>query len=116
MPSNLKPVKFSGTGPAELKELVKKRIEEEHYKGESAYVMGLILYDLFCRRPHRITSRLMAEPSWVRDKAIEQIIEDFKADRREGRAREDSWLDRRLKELIAEVRENDAQGGDRKDA
>jgi hypothetical protein len=100
MPSNQKPVKYCGRGPAELDRLIKKRIEEEHYRSLSDYIIGLIIYDIYCRREHKITSRLMAEPSWVRDKAIEQIIEDFEDERKEGKKRPGGWLDRRIHELV----------------
>jgi hypothetical protein len=104
MASNLKPDRHTATVPAELTPLMKRRMEDEHYPSMSNYLLGLILFDIYCRRKHKLTAPLFSEPPWVREKVVSQIIEDFKNGVRTGRAAEEGWFEKRLKQLIDEAR------------
>jgi hypothetical protein len=97
----LKTFRLTGHLPGEIQELVSRRIKDLRYPTDSAYVNGLVLFDLFCKRDHRLTAPLMREPQWVRDKVIEQLVQDFdKPDidlKRPG-----GWFEERIQELVEE--------------
>lgn len=95
-----KTVRLVGYIPGEVQSLVKRRIKEEKYTSESAYVNGLVIFDLMCRRKHKVTAELMRQPQWVRDEVIAQLVRDYDkpdADRPGG------WFDRQIEERVAEA-------------
>lgn len=97
-----KPEKATIRYPAELKPLIKKRMAEEHYRSESAYFNGLLLFDLTARCKHWLTAQIVNEPPEILDKVVAEIVRDFNhLPRRDG-----GWFRGRVKELIAE-RENE---------
>lgn len=91
----LKPTRITANVPAELKDLIERRIKTEKYPSVSAYIVGLILFDLYCRRPHLMTGPLMRQPQFVRDEVIEQLVKDFEEGNRPG-----GWFEHRVQELI----------------
>jgi hypothetical protein len=97
----LKTFRLTGHLPGEIQELVTRRIKDLRYPTDSAYVNGLVLFDLFCKRDHRLTAPLMREPQWVRDKVIEQLVQDF--DRPDAdHKRPGGWFEERIKEVVDE--------------
>ncbi len=98
----LKPVRLTANLPAEVEPLVERRIKEEKYHSVSAYIVGLILFDLYARRPHLLTSSLMSEPQWVRDQVIAELVRDFD-DPEKARG----WFEIRIEELMEERRRAD---------
>lgn len=96
--------------PPELEELIQARMEAEGYRSISDYFTALGLYDCWCERPHRVTAPLFSKPQKVRDKMIAQIVEEFKTKNKTGRASEDSWFERRLRDLAEEIARH-KQGG-----
>jgi hypothetical protein len=101
------PYRFTVTVPAALMPLVRVRVKELRYKSLSAYVSGLIIFDLKRRTPtekgvpHHKTAPLMREPDWIRKAVFTQLAEDFgNPDRR--------WphgIEGRIDELISLQRE-----------
>lgn len=94
----LKTFRVTVNVPDELEPLIEKRVTEEHYKGKSAYFMGLLLFDLSSRCRHKLTSQMMAEPPAMLDRVVKEIVREFDGiERGTG-----DWLRIRLEELLAE--------------
>lgn len=94
----LKTYRVTVNVPDELEPLIAQRVTEEHYRGTSAYFMGLLLFDLASRCRHKLTSQMMAESPAMLDKVVAEIVRDF--DQRERGTGD--WLRIRLEELLAE--------------
>jgi hypothetical protein len=94
----LKSVRATANIPGELQPLIDRRMRDEKYPSLSAYIVGLILFDLYARRKHLMTAELMRQPQWVRDQIIQELVENFdKPDTRPG-----SWFEHRIEELVAQ--------------
>jgi Arc/MetJ-type ribon-helix-helix transcriptional regulator len=96
----LKPFRVTANLPGEIQELVDRRVKEEKYPSVSAYVVGLVLFDLHVRRRHLLTGELMREPQWLRDQVIAELVRDF--DKLEGKP--GSWFEHRIEELLQQRR------------
>jgi Arc/MetJ-type ribon-helix-helix transcriptional regulator len=94
----LKPFRVTTNIPGELQELVDRRVREERYPSISAYLVGLVLFDLYARKPHLLTGSLMREPQWLRDKVIAELVRDFD----DPETKPGGWFEHRLEELIAQ--------------
>lgn len=92
----LKPIRVTANVPAELGSLIEKRVRSEKYPSTSAYIVGLILFDLYARRPHLMTAPLMRQPQWLRDEVIEQLAKDYEEGNKPG-----GWFEHRIEDLIA---------------
>jgi len=110
-PGEVKPYRFNVTVPVVLLPLVQRRAKEERYRSVSAYISGLVLYDLKRRAPdpkkipHHKTAPLMREPEFIREAVFAQLAQDF------GNATR-KWpngIEGRIDELIA--RANRAAAG-----
>jgi len=84
--------------PGEIEELVRQRVEELRYPSLSAYLTGLALFDLYCRRPHWLTAELMREPQWFRDRVIAELVRDYASGERPR-----GWFEQRIRELAEEM-------------
>jgi len=97
----LKPFRVTTNIPGELQELVDRRVREERYPSISAYLVGLVLFDLYARKPHLLTGSLMREPQWLRDQVIAELVRDFD----DPESKPGGWFEHRIEELIAQQRE-----------
>lgn len=98
----LKPFRVTANLPGEIEELVSTRVHEEKYPSTSAYIAGLVLFDIYCRRKHLLTGELMREPQWLRDQIISEIVRDFDSkEKRPG-----GWFEHRIQELITQRKES----------
>ena len=86
--------------PLDLAEAILARIKECPYGSESAYLLGLAIFDLWSRREHKLTVPLMAQMPAVRDAAIARIGADYLAGKR-GR-QEPGWFEKYIKEIVDE--------------
>jgi len=102
----LKPFRVTTNIPGELKELVDQRVREERYPSISAYLVGLVLFDLYARKPHLLTGSLMREPQWLRDKVIAELVRDFD----DPGTKPGGWFEHRIEELIAEQQREGKKG------
>lgn len=94
----LKTFRVTVNVPDELEPLIRQRVLEEHYRGASAYFMGLLLFDLASRCRHKLTSQMMAEPPAMLDRVVQEIVREFDGlERGTG-----EWLRIRLEELLDE--------------
>lgn len=101
MAQNLKYKRFTVNVPLHLAKAILQRIPEVGYQSESAYFIGLALYDLWCRRKHKLTLRVMQEPPVIRDKSIDRIASDYLAGLT-GQL-EPSFFERYIQEIIADA-------------
>lgn len=99
----LKAARVTANLPGEITELVERRVREEKYPSTSAYLVGLVLFDLYAKRPHLLTACLMREPQWVRDQVIAEVVRDFD----NPAAHAPGWFEHRIEELIQERRRRD---------
>lgn len=100
---SLKDFRVTVNVPDVLKPLVKQRVQEEHYSSDSAYFVGLLLFDLISRYRHKLTAQMMNEPPAMLDRIVTEIVRDFdKTPRKTG-----DWLRIRLEELIKERQQED---------
>lgn len=104
----LKPIRVTANLPGEVEAAVIERIREEKYPSVSAYIVGLVLFDLYSRRPHLMTSTLMREPQWLRDQAIAELVEAFHNGGKGGLG----WFEKRIDELIEERKAKGESGAD----
>jgi hypothetical protein len=86
--------------PLDLATAIQNRIKECPYSSESAYFLGLAIFDLWSYRQHKLTVPLMAQPPAVRDGAIARIGADYLAGKR-GR-NEPGWFEKYIKEIVDE--------------
>lgn len=96
----LKPFRVTANLPGEIQELVDRRVKEERYPSVSAYLVGLVLFDLYARRPHLLTGSLMREPQWLRDQIIAELVRDFDS----AEAKPGGWFEHRIEELLQQQR------------
>ena len=101
-----KPHKQSVSIPANLWEVLDQRWIEEKYPSFTAYLLGLAVFDLYCRRPHKLTAELMRQPEYIRSIAIRDIIDAYK--RKEDP--KGGWFEIRIKELVDQAK-RDAEKG-----
>lgn len=94
----LKAKRHSISIPGEIYPLLLVRMEEEHYPDLSKYFIGLALFDIYARRRHWLTARVMSEPVWIRDKIIQELVDDFY----KGELKPGGWFDARIEELMKE--------------
>lgn len=64
--------------PEELVEIFDKRLGEAGYTSGSAYFLGLLVYDLWARREHVWTSKLMAQLPADRDASFKGLAAKFR--------------------------------------
>lgn len=96
---NFKPYRVTVNLPRELEQIFKARVRELKYPSESAFLVGLVLFDLLSKRDHRLTGSLMREPQWSRDQFIAEVVKTYELD---PGPKDDGWFDRTVKEIIAE--------------
>lgn len=70
--------------PELLREPVKIAVRAERHLSESSYGVALILFDVYCRKPHTTTGDIVREPSWVLARYAEEIARDFGCDASAG--------------------------------
>jgi hypothetical protein len=94
----LKTFRVAANLPGEIEPLVQQRIKEERYPSLSAYIVGLVLFDIYAHRPHWLTASLMREPQWMRDEVIAELVRDF------GTGKSPGWFEKRVPEIIEEMK------------
>lgn len=103
----MKFVRMTVNVPPDLAEAIRQRIPECPYASDSAYFLGLAIFDLWSRREHRYTARLMAQPPTVRDAAIAELVAQFKTGKP---AKSDpGWFDHFVQRVIEAEREKATQ-------
>jgi hypothetical protein len=92
----VKTTKKSVYVPDALLPIAAKQQQKERYDSFSSYVVGLIIFDVYCKREHQMTGPLMREPDYIRNPVIEQLCAEYDtAPQRHG------WFAKRIEELVA---------------
>jgi hypothetical protein len=81
----------------ELIPLWDKRVEEEGYGSRSEYFFSAGLFDLTCRRKHKMTPWLLKQPLDVQEKHVRTIINDFDKPKEIA-----GWIDHRIEAAAKE--------------
>lgn len=76
-PLDMKTYKITPSLPASLERAVRLQIREAHYPGESDYGLGLILWDIYSRQPHTITTPLMRLPRRALEATAYDLAEEL---------------------------------------
>lgn len=98
----LKPWRVSVNVPRALQLPVKKRVRQERYRSESAYLVGLVIKDLLARQAHRITGPLLREPVYILDEFIDRLAVELDRDEPNPLNMKASWLEGRIEEMLTE--------------
>lgn len=112
-PGEITPYRLNVSVPNVLLPLVKLRAREERYKSGSAYISGLVIYDLKCRAPHpkkvphHKTSPLLRQPDYIRNLVFAQLAKDFGKKTRKW----PKGIEGRIEELIAEYKKDPPKSG-----
>lgn len=107
----LKSFRVTANLPGELADDIDKRWHELGYPSLSAYITGLVLYDLWSKREHKLTAALMKEPQYIRDKIIMEIQELYRSED-QAKKRPGGWLERELERMLEEERKKREGGED----
>lgn len=80
--------------PCPIKEVLAERAHDLGYPTVSAYILGLVRYDLLTQRKHACTAELARLSNSEQDKIDDEITRLF----RSGEAVHGSWFEARLQE------------------
>lgn len=96
----LKRERMTANVPGALAALLPERIKHLGYHSKSDYIVGLIIFDIYCKQDHVLTAPLLKEPQWVVDAAISEIVKEFHLKDSKPRG----WFAHRLQELVDEAK------------
>jgi len=60
--------------PGFLEGVIERRWKAKRYASRSEYVIGLLLWDIYCRKPHAFTGSLMKQASWVMETFVRSLV------------------------------------------
>lgn len=101
----LKSLRKHVTLPFRIAKLVERRAKILGYSSVSGYILGLILYDLWCKKPHALTLRIVEEKdARMREAVYAEIAANFDLPERPS-----SYFEHRLKQLAQELAEEMAK-------
>lgn len=96
--------------PSILREAVDQRIREAGYWSISAYVLGLIIFDLWCRRPHKLTAPIFILPPKYRDPIFEEAAACYLRGDSAERGTTPGWFEAIIaKEVEREIADREAK-------
>jgi hypothetical protein len=99
----LKAFRPTANFPGEAREAIEARMKQERYDSFSEYMLALVLFDIYCNRPHLFTGPLMREPAYIREAVIMELLNDFKAGATEQK-KPGGWFERRIQELVEQAK------------
>jgi hypothetical protein len=67
------------------------KAKEQGYKSRSAYIAGLVVYDMYCGQPHKLTVELMNGPVDMQEKVFAEVLAHP--------GKPTSWFKHRLEEV-----------------
>lgn len=105
----LKSARRTVTVPGIINDLIDKRMEQLGYDSVSGYLLGLVLYDLWCKKNHALTQKIVMEPNQdMKDAVFAEIAENFGKPERPS-----SYFEHRLRELAGQLAAEMAEDGAR---
>ncbi len=96
-----KAVRVAATFPFLIADLMRRRAKELGYRSVSAYLLGLVLFDLWCKKPHALTLQVANDD---RPEMREAVFREI-ADGYDEPAKPSSYFEHRLEELAREIAE-----------
>jgi hypothetical protein len=97
--NNLKASRKTFSVPGIISDLIDRRAKALGYRSVSGYLLGLVLFDLWCRKPHALTLQIVNEDSQeMREAVFREIAESF-----DQREKPSSYFEHRLAELAKEI-------------
>jgi hypothetical protein len=91
---------ISGKMPSAISDCVEARWKSLGYPSKSAYVVGLIIYDLMSLREHSVTVALALKPTADQDDIHREIARMYNLGERSIQS---SWFKGLLREAVAEA-------------
>jgi hypothetical protein len=70
------------------------RAKQEGYKSRSAYLAGLVVFDVYCGQKHKLTSELMSQDLQTQEAVFAEVLANP--------GKETSWFKHRIEEIIKE--------------
>lgn len=64
--------------PKYLEEVVERQWQAERYLNRSDYVIGLILWDIYSRQPHKFTGTLLREPTYILLSFVRKLLAELR--------------------------------------
>jgi hypothetical protein len=102
----LKAERITFSVPGLLSGLIKRRVKELGYKSLSGYIVGLILFDLWARKPHKLTQQIVNDDDQVtKDAVFREIVETFDQPGKTG-----GYFEHRIQEIVNEILEKKQRG------
>lgn len=96
---NYKSQRVTSSLPGLIAELLGERVRQLGYRSVSGYILGLILYDMWARKPHHLTRQIVNEDSEEMKQAVyREIVDSF-----HGPEKPSSYFEHRLEELAKEL-------------
>ena len=93
------------TLPFRIAKLVERRAKNLGYRSVSGYLLGLILYDLWCRKPHALTRKIVNDPRQaMKDAVFSEIADNF-----DQPEKPTSYFEHRLAELAEGIADKRAK-------
>ncbi len=87
------------TVPGAIDSLIDRRAKALGYRSVSGYILGLVLYDLWCRKPHLLTKQIVDEDQReMREAVFAEIAASF-----DGPEKASSYFEHRLEEMAEEI-------------
>ena len=87
------------TIPGIIAGLISRRAKALGYRSISGYILGLILFDLWSRKPHALTLQIVNEDSQaMKDAVFAEIAQSFDQPEKPS-----SYFEHRLQELAEEI-------------
>jgi hypothetical protein len=71
------------------------KAKQQGYKSRSAYLAGLVVYDMYCGQKHNVTSILMNGPADLQEQVFAELLAN-------PNGKGSSWFKHRIEEIIAE--------------
>lgn len=68
------------------------RAREQGYKSRSAYLAGLVVFDIYCGQKHHLTAELMNSPIEIQEAVFAEVLANP--------GKETSWFKHRIQEII----------------
>lgn len=85
--------------PTALDDAIEQRVKELGYESFSDYVNGLIVYDLYTRKPHYLTGEISKLSRTEIDKLHDDLARDFAA----GETIGGSWFEARHRKAVEDL-------------
>lgn len=92
--SHLKSKKTGVSLHQAVAQMADMKMREQGYKSRSAYLAGLVVFDMYCGQPHKLTAELMRQDLETQEAVFAEVLANP--------GKETSWFKHRIEEIIKE--------------